>query len=151
MEFRLVWWFPLRKPQSGFRSAVTLLDFTQFFLLIRFYRPFPRFGFLLFGKFHPVVDNHSAVFQLANLDVVFIIVVCRKGINLVIGHTATALFGNGFCLGENERDAIVQFLVFFGIRYRKEFVSLGSLVQISLNRLLEMFCSCHNCYLCFDV
>ena len=94
-----------------------------------------------------MVDYHSAVDRLSHFYIIFIIVMYSKRINLVIGHTATALFTDCHCLVEYECHAIVQILVLFGIRYSKEFIGLGSFVQICLNCLLKMFCSFHNvCY-----
>ena len=90
-----------------------------------------------------MVDYHTAVDGLTHLYIVFIIIVGTERINLIVGHSTTALFAYSHCLVEYKCDAIVQILVLFGIRHRKEFIRLDSLVQICLYGLLEMFCSFH--------
>ena len=89
----------------------------------------PGLGLLLFGQFDGVVYDDTAFAVLADLDVVFVIVVQGKGIDLVVSESVSAAFIDAI---EDVVATFVDVLLGVLVSRTEEFVFLRAAFQIVL-------------------
>ena len=88
-----------------------------------------------------VRHHYGAVNPFAHLNIVLVEEMYCKSKNLIsFPTTATACLD----LVDDVGDAVVEILALLGVRCSKERIAPGSLIEISLDSLFEMFRSFHN-------